>query len=291
MKPISGNEVREATPELDATNGCVPQPSSLPRSCKRDSGGGEVPAGIGVSLKLASRTEEGPTTRGELARNGTAVVRREPDSCDPPRATEGDEAERDLVRDTEAYLDERTRGLTPSLRHCEAWDCFFRYGSAVIRGATRAFGLSEADRDDCEQEFWAAVVDQLGRSRYEPVRAGLRTWLSALARNKSTDVIRQRTRHASRNLNEVGVFEIPCREADPASAYELKETQALVHSALAALSQVVSDRSYQVLHLRSIEELNVSEVALTLGLSLEEVRYRHFRAKQELRRLVEISEW
>jgi len=150
--------------------------------------------------------------------------------------------------------------------------------------------LSGGDRDDCEQEFWAAVVDQLGRSRYEPARAGLRTWLSALALKKSADVIRQRTRRHPLNSNETAIIELPGREADPVSVYELKEKQALVHRALAALSQLVSDRSYQVLLLRSIEELDVSEVAATLGLSLEEVRYRHCRAKQELRRLVEISE-
>ena len=215
---------------------------------------------------------------------------RQQDAGDAARVSERDETERDLVRDTEAYLDERARGLTPSLRLSEAWDCFFRYGSSVIRGVTRAWGLSGADRDDCEQEFWAAVVDQLHRSRYEPVRAGLRSWLSALARNKSADVIRRRTRRNPLNSNETAIIELPGREADPASVYELKEKRALVHRALADLSQLVSDRSYQVLLLRSIEELDVSEVAATLGLSLEEVRYRHCRAKQELRRLVEISE-
>jgi DNA-directed RNA polymerase specialized sigma24 family protein len=63
-----------------------------------------------------------------------------------------------------------------------------------------------------------------------------------------------------------------------------------VRKALSALSQLVSERSYQVLLLRSIEELDVSEVAAALGLTLEQVRYRHCRAKKELRRLVETSE-
>ena len=140
------------------------------------------------------------------------------------------------------------------------------------------------------------MVDQLGRSRYEPVRAGLRTWLSALARNKSTDVIRQRTRHASRNLNEVGVFEIPCREADrllglPSS----RRNRPLVHSASLA---VLCRRWYPIAatrcstSARSARAECIGGRSLTLGLSLEEVRYRHFRTpKQELRRLVEISEW
>jgi DNA-directed RNA polymerase specialized sigma24 family protein len=52
---------------------------------------------------------------------------------------------------------------------------------------------------------------------------------------------------------------------------------------------LVSDRSHQVL-LRSIEVLDVSEVAAALGLTLEQVRYRHCRDKQELRRLIETSD-
>jgi RNA polymerase sigma factor (sigma-70 family) len=150
--------------------------------------------------------------------------------------------------------------------------------------------LSKGDRDDCEQEFWAAVIAQLRRSGYEPARAALTTWLTALARNKSADVIRGRTRRHPQNLNETAMSELPGPETDPASICELQEEQALVRVALAALSQFVSDLSYRVLLLRSIEELDVSEVDAALGLTLEQVRYRHCRAKQELRRLIETSE-
>jgi RNA polymerase sigma-70 factor (ECF subfamily) len=200
------------------------------------------------------------------------------------------EIDRNLVRDTKAYLDERTRGLTPSSRLSEAWDRFFRYGTSVIRDSIQALGLSRGDRDDCEQEFWAAVVAHLGRSWYEPARPGLRTWLSSLARNKCADAIRCRTRRHALNLNETAITELPGREADPSTTYEIKEKQALVRRALAALAQLVSDRSHQVLLLRSIEEHDVSEVAAALGLTFEQVRYRHCRAKQELRRLFEIPE-
>jgi RNA polymerase sigma-70 factor, ECF subfamily len=197
------------------------------------------------------------------------------------------EIERDLVRDTEEYLDELARGLTPSVRLGEAWDRFFRFGTSVIQGAIRARGLSGTDRDDCEQEFWAAVLSQLTQSRYEPARAGLRTWLTALARHKSADVIRHRTRHHPLHLDEIAVIEPPGREPDPATVFERKQDQSMVHRALATLSQLISDCSYQVLLLRSIEELDVTEVANALGLTLEQVRYRHCRAKQELRRRVE----
>jgi RNA polymerase sigma factor (sigma-70 family) len=218
------------------------------------------------------------------------VVRDAAPGLEATTRTERDQIEQGLVRDAKAYLDESAQGMTPSFLLSEAWDHFFCYGSSVIQGCLRARGLSREDRDDCEQEFWVAVVTQLRRSGYESARAGLRTWLSAIARNKSADAFRRRIRRHPLTLNETATSQIPGREADPASVYERQEEKGLLHKALAALSQLASHRSYQVLLLRSIEELDVSEVAVALGLTPEEVRYRHCRAKQELRRLVETSD-
>ena len=79
----------------------------------------------------------------------------------------------------------------------------------------------------------------------------------------------------------------PLPRCRPRFGLRRNQEQAFVHRALAAVSQVVSDCSYRVLLLRSIDELDVSEVAAALGLTPEQVRYRHCRAKRELRRLVE----
>ena len=280
MKLITGSEVREAPGELEATTLSVTHTSTQAQSCRRNTCCSDVNGQIGASQEVTSRTGSSRRTLSELAVKGRAILLRRRDSDDVARAPEGDEIERDLVRDTMAYLDERARGMPPSRRLSDAWDRFFRFGSSVIRAYIRARGFSAEDRDDCEQEYWAAVVAQLGRSRYETARAGLRTWLSVLARNKCADVIRRRTRRYQVYLNETVSTELSGREAEPPSVYELKEEQALVHKALEALSHLVSACSYQVLLLRSIEELDVSEVAAALGLTLEQVRYRHCRAKR-----------
>ncbi len=288
MNQVSGNQVREPTAEVDAASVNVLGPFSSARPCKRADGRNEVAYGMDVSLNVAARSEAAQTPCCELPGTLSATGLDEQDVRETCPSRAPDDREHHLVRDAEAYLEVLARGLTPCLRLREAWDCFFSYGSAVIRSVIRARGLSGADRDDCEQEFWAAVVEQLGRSRFEPSRASLRTWLSTLARNKSADVIRRRARHHPLNLDHTALTGLPGREADPSSLCERREQQALVRNALAALSQFVSDRSYQVVLLRSIEERDVSEVAAILGLSLEEVRYRHCRAKRELRRLVMI---
>jgi RNA polymerase sigma factor (sigma-70 family) len=228
--------------------------------------------------------------RHEFAGNGNATPPRQPDAGDAAPLWERSDIEQNLVRDTEAYLDERARGLVPSSRLTEAWERFFRIGNSVIRGSILARRLSTGERDDCEQEFWAAVVAQLRQSRYDPVRAGLKTWLSALARNKSADVIRRRARRRQLALDEQALTAIPSRDLDPASDYDRKEEQAIMHQALATLSGMVSDCSFRVLVLRSVEGHDVPEVAAALGLTLEQVRYRHCRAKQIFRRLVKTFE-
>lgn len=203
------------------------------------------------------------------------------------RASEPEGDERDLVRDTQDYLDARAHGRTHSARLNAAWERFYRLAAPLIRGGVRARGLSGADRDDCEQEIWTEVVAQLGQSRYDPARGGLRTWLSALARHKAMDVIRRRTRHPLESLDDGALMALPGRDPDPATEYEHHREEALVRRGLAELSRQVSECSYRVLLLRSIEERAVPEVAAALGLTPEQVRLRHCRVKRDLRQLVE----
>ena len=198
--------------------------------------------------------------------------------------------ERNLARDAQAWLAARARGLVPSARLNEAWERFYRLGAAVIRRGVRAQGLSGADGDDCEQEIWSEVVDQFRRSRYDPERAGLRTWLSTLAHNKAVDVIRRRSRNHQQSLDDETLATLHGREDDPATVYEQQRDQVRVRRALAELSRQVSECSHKVLLLRSIEGRAVSEVAAALGLTTEQVRHRHCRAKRELRRLIEAKE-
>ena len=83
------------------------------------------------------------------------------------------------------------------------------------------------------------MLSHLTRSRYEPARAGLRTWLTALARHKSADVIRHWTRQHPLHLNETAIIEPPGREPDPATVFERRKEQSSVHTALALLLRMV----------------------------------------------------
>jgi RNA polymerase sigma-70 factor (ECF subfamily) len=179
----------------------------------------------------------------------------------------------------------------PSTFHplIHAWDQFFRFCTPLISHALTAYHLTEADRDDCIQEVWKEVVVKLHDFQFDTKRARFRTWLSALARNKAVDVVRRRVRHPLVSLDGQGGTDLCDLNIDPASQFERIQTQVQVRSVLAKLSQRVSARTYQVLYLHWIEGQTMTDIAVNLNLTPEQVRFRHHRVKQQFRRLFELS--
>src|SRR4051812_14542625 len=72
-----------------------------------------------------------------------------------------DEAGRESLDKIKAYLDCRSRGVTPPPPLAEAWDDFYGYYAPRIRTFLKKWALSEADRNDCLQDFWQEVVARL----------------------------------------------------------------------------------------------------------------------------------
>jgi RNA polymerase sigma factor (sigma-70 family) len=202
-----------------------------------------------------------------------------------------DDIDPDLLRRTQAYLEVRSRRLSPAPELIEAWEQFFRIYAPLIGRYVGAHRLSEADRNDCIQETWREIIARLPRFRLDPGRGRLRTWIYAVARNKVVDVVRRRSRHPIGSLDhelEATLSDLP--NFDPAVHFERRRTQAIVRGMLVRLSRRVSPRNYRVLYMRWIEERTVPEIAEALGLTPEQVRFRHHRAKQALRRLFEDSD-
>jgi RNA polymerase sigma factor (sigma-70 family) len=211
-----------------------------------------------------------------------------PCSCAAAPSTESVAPEFPLLRDTQAYLALRAQGLTPSARLTTAWDRFYRLVDPVICRCVRLGHLSGPDQGDCIQEVWLEIVAHLGHFRDDPRHTHLRTWIATLARNKAMDFVREHSRHPRKDLSDRILVDLPSHEFDPAVECERHGTQALVRNALAELASQVSATSFRVLYLRSIEERTVPEVASKLGLTPEQVRFRHHRMKQKLRPLVEV---
>jgi RNA polymerase sigma-70 factor (ECF subfamily) len=130
--------------------------------------------------------------------------------------------------------------------------------------------LPDASRaEELAQETFAAVWQ--AAPRWEP-RALFRTYLYGIAFNLLSAERRRFARQAA----------VPLNGEIPAASSIAHEASLWVRQAVARLDE--SDR--EVLMLREFEQLSYTDIALVLGVPVNTVRSRLFRARLELRRLL-----
>lgn len=144
------------------------------------------------------------------------------------------------------------------------------------------FGLRmcrhEADAEDVLQDTLVSVADHL---REFEGRASLASWVFMLAR---TACARRRRGVKNRpHLPEEAAGERPAQEDSPEDAAGQAQLRAALERALSALS----DEHREVLLLRDLEGLSASEVADSLGISVDAVKSRLHRARASLRNAID----
>jgi RNA polymerase sigma-70 factor (ECF subfamily) len=192
----------------------------------------------------------------------------------------------DLCNKLKAYLRCRSRSVNPPPTLAEAWDHFYAFHTPRIRRFLSRSGLPEADREDCLQDVWREIVVHLADLHYDPRRGRLSTWLITVARNRALNMRRRRYLCVALIEDATALVD---RGPGPVAACECLSTQAQVRSVLAALSTQVSELNFQVLYQRCFDGRTNAEVAQTLGLTPERVRFRLHRMKQRFRHLFERS--
>ena len=195
------------------------------------------------------------------------------------------EQESKLLERTKEYLRSRLDQRVPDTMLSGAWEEFYRVYNDLIRRFVIASGVRGANVDDCIQDVWTEVATRLVDFEYSPERPGLRAWLYAVVRSKATNLFRRTTRRAAQSLSDAidAGREPLSTDADPADRYELRWEVALLETFLVDLRNDVSELNFRVLTLRMIEEKSVADVATTLELTAEQVRYRHHRMLKKLR--------
>jgi RNA polymerase sigma factor (sigma-70 family) len=190
-----------------------------------------------------------------------------------------------LLQNTQAYLQSLLQRRAPDTVLAEAWEEFYRVYDGLIRRFVVAYGIRDADVDDCVQDVWSEVAARLADFRRPKNHPGLRAWLYTLARSKATDVLRHKARHSAWSLDKaIRVGNEPCaNEPNPAEVCQRKCENALLAKAMAELRTKVSRRSYRLLEMRLVENRSVREVATAFGLTPEQVRSRQYRVLRKLR--------
>ena len=147
----------------------------------------------------------------------------------------------------------------------------------------RATIAGDPEVEDIVQQAAFKAFTKLAQFRFE---AGFRTWLIQIGRNEARQWRRKCA--SSRMLGfPLPLSEVPIADKNhsPLNEYQRGETSAQIRAALVRLPE----KYRNVILLRDIEDLSVSEVAGRLGLTIPAVKTRHMRARQKVAGFLERS--
>jgi RNA polymerase sigma-70 factor (ECF subfamily) len=152
-----------------------------------------------------------------------------------------------------------------------AWEAFVSRFAGLIVAAVRGIAREGAEVEDLTQEVFVRLCKddfRLLRS-YDPARAGLSTWITIVARSTARDAMR-RYRPVSVPIEDVPEARFAIAPAEPVRKLKLPEA-------------LLSPRQRQILTMLYDLEMEVSEVAVALGINPQTVRSAHHKAMIKLR--------
>ena len=162
----------------------------------------------------------------------------------------------------------------------QAFAALFKHFAPRVKAYLMASGTPEALAEDLTQE--AMVMVWRKAAMFDPARAGLSTWVFAIARNLRTDHFR---RQDNRTADEADHDSDDIADPMPALDEQLLTTQreAGVRRAIRQLSA----QQAQILRLSFFEERPHARIAQELGIPLGTVKSRVRLAVNHLRRMLD----
>ena len=152
-----------------------------------------------------------------------------------------------------------------------AWGAFVRRYAGLVVAAVRGIARETAEVEDLTQEVFLRLCKddfRLLRS-YDASRAGLSTWLTIVARSTARDAMR-RHRPISVPIETVPEGRLAIDPVEPVRKLKLPEA-------------LLSPRQREILTMLYDREMEVSEIALALGIDPQTVRSAHHKAMVKLR--------
>jgi RNA polymerase sigma-70 factor (ECF subfamily) len=154
-----------------------------------------------------------------------------------------------------------------------------RHQHAVFNVAYRLLGNRESAAEVAQEVFLRAYQALASFHLDKP----LVPWLCRIAINLSLNRLKQQRSHPLLELDPSDTtFDIPDLSHEPQTQLLQAEQQQVLRRAILALPA----EQRVVIELRHFQEQSYEEIALTLGLSLANVKSRLFRARQALRHIL-----
>ena len=155
----------------------------------------------------------------------------------------------------------------------EAFAAIYHRHHAGIYRFARAMTGSTAMAEDVTQEVFVALIGEF--ERYDPSRAGLGTYLYAIARNMCRYKLRRERRFVAL---EIATAKLPSTTDDPSRAMMQTQAAAKVRIFITGLSL----RYREVLILCDLQELSYEQASVVLNVPVGTVRSRLHRARRLL---------
>jgi RNA polymerase sigma-70 factor, ECF subfamily len=162
------------------------------------------------------------------------------------------------------------------------WEAVVSQHVEIVRRTIYRIVGNHADAWDCVQETF---LDAVKIDRRQPVRH----WpalLRHLATRRALDLLRARSRRRERHGPDADPAQAASREPSPPRHAEARE----LADRLRAVAGRLPRRQAEVFCLSCFEQMTSEEVAEQLGISPTAVRMLLSRARQRLRRLLELSD-
>ena len=169
------------------------------------------------------------------------------------------------------------RNFTPDAPSGVAWNELVGHRPYLLRFAQRKL-RDPALAEDAVQDVFEAVLS--GRASFEG-RAALRSWLTAVLKNKIVDVLRRHSRFESLDDDAHGehaAYDVACPQPQPD---EVVEQRILLARALARIDALPNGLR-ETFRLRVLEEQSSASVCHTLGISEDNLFVRMHRARKHL---------
>lgn len=165
-------------------------------------------------------------------------------------------------------------------------DIVREYESAVYHYAL-SLCKNEEDAFDVSQDAFLKLWKTLPRFKGD---CSPKTWIMSIVRSVAIDFLRVKYKRATLPLYDAGngesvALDLPDTDANanPATAYEKKEREALVHTAIASLPRDLAE----TLYLREFERLSYDEISKVLGVRIGTVKSRISRARDGVKEFLE----
>jgi RNA polymerase sigma factor (sigma-70 family) len=152
-----------------------------------------------------------------------------------------------------------------------AWEAFVRRYAGLIVAAVRTIAREPGEVEDLTQEVFLRLCKNDFRllKSYDPARAGMSTWITIVARSTARDAMR-RHRPVAVPIEAVPEGLLAVDPVEPVRKLKLPEA-------------LLSPRQREILAMLYDRDMEVAEIAASLGIDRQTVRSAHHKAMLKLR--------